>query len=197
MDLWLSAGIDNGLFGAVVLIDNNYNLIKCWDTPIIDLGKGKKTKNEFLINEMTNIIMEIKSISERKEAQRVMVWIEKAQAMPNQGVSSTFKTGEGYGTWKGICAGLRLSFDLVSPRMWTKTVLTDIPLGDPKKRSMLKCSRLFPNLSLKKPRGKKDSLDGRADAALIAYYGMLRMLGKDDIKNVKKIMEERKRNAIW
>jgi hypothetical protein len=52
-------------------------------------------------------------------------------------------------------------------------MLKDIPAGDPKERSMIKAQRLFgSSLPLTRPGGRVLSLDGRADAALIACYGM-------------------------
>lgn len=172
MDEWLAIGIDNGLLGAVVAIDSSFRLVDYRDTPILNLGKKGKTKNEFATAEMGKILRDVSS-----KAAYVKVWLEVAHAMPKQGVSSTFKTGRGFGLWEGICIGIGLVYDIVHPKTWTKVVLHDVPAGDPKARSMAKCQRLFPTLPLTKPRGTVLSLDGRSDAALIAYYGMSQMLG--------------------
>jgi hypothetical protein len=57
-------------------------------------------------------------------------------------------------------------------------MLKDMPAGDPKERSMLKAQQLFgSSLPLTKPSGRVLSLDGRADAALIACYGMTQLYG--------------------
>jgi hypothetical protein len=48
--------------------------------------------------------------------------LEKVHAMPMQGVSSTFKFGEAYGTIKGILASLGIVYDEVTPRSWQKAL---------------------------------------------------------------------------
>jgi crossover junction endodeoxyribonuclease RuvC len=165
-------GIDNGLKGAIVVIDESFRLVDYRDTPTLNLGKKGKTKSEFATAEMGKILRDFTN-----SAKRTMIWLEQAQAMPKQGLSSTFKTGRGFGLWEGICIGLGLRYDIVHPATWTKTVLKDMPAGEPKARSMAKCQRLFPDLPLTKPRGSVLSLDGRADAALIAYYGLMQLTG--------------------
>ena len=184
-------GIDNGLKGAIVVITENFDLLDYADTPVISLkGKTKtkknRTKTEYAPVEMKKLVEHtVKRAAEKKAA--LMVWIEQATAMPKQGLSSTFKTGYGFGLWEGICLGLGLKYDIVRPSTWTKTMLFDIPRGDPKARSMMKCQRLFPDLPLKKPQGHVLSLDGRSDAALLAYYGMLQMLGGHNLPETYKI----------
>lgn len=171
-------GIDNGLLGAVTVIDEQFNLVSWYDTPIVNLGKKGKTKNEFATAAMGKIITEILGTIPTEGVQ-VMAWLEHAMPMPKQGLSSTFKTGRGFGLWEGILIGKGIIYDIVHPRRWSKEMLKDMPAGDPKMRSMLKCQRLFPEIPLKKPRGTKLTMDGRADSAMIAYYGMLQMQGKE------------------
>ena len=75
--------------------------------------------------------------------------------------------------WKGILSALGIPFQIVHPRTWTKEVFRDMPGEHSKQKSFIKCRQIFPTLELKKPRGKVDSLDGRADAAMLAYWGLL------------------------
>lgn len=171
----VSIGIDNGLQGAVVAIDDVFNVLAWYDTPVINLGKKGKAKNTFAIAEMTKILEDL--LHNLVPTSHVQAWIETAQAMPKQGVCSTFKTGLGFGLWQGICSGLGLKFELVHPKTWTKAMLKNMPAGEPKARSMAKCQQLFPNIPLIKPRGRVLSMDGRSDAALIAAYGMRQMNG--------------------
>ena len=175
-----SIGIDNGLFGAVVAINSDFQLVYWADTPIISLKKSGKTKsgkdrtkNEFAPSEMKRIIEWV--INDNPG--RIMVWLERAHAMPDQGVNSMFTTGKGAGLWEGIVVGMGIPYNVVSAAVWTKFVLKDIPRGDPKQRSFIKSQRLFPTLPLVKPKGRVLSMDGRSDASLIAYYGALQMLG--------------------
>lgn len=176
-------GIDNGLLGAVVAINEDFHIMDYRDTPTVNLGKKGKVKNEFATAEMGKILREMISLAipdhHGRIGRHVMVWLEQAQAMPKQGLSSTFKTGRGFGLWEGICIGLGITYDIVHPATWTKVVLRDVRAGDPKARSMTKCQRLYPDLPLTKPRGTVLSMDGRSDAALIATYGMMTMTGRN------------------
>jgi hypothetical protein len=172
-----SLGIDNGLKGCLALINENFELIDWQDTPVVNLGAKGKTKNDFATAEMGHVIRRL--LAQTEGASQTMVWLEVAQAMPKQGLSSTFKTGRGFGLWEGICIGLKIKYDIVHPRTWTKVMLHDVPRGEPKARSMAKCQRLFPDLPLTTPRGTKLTMDGRADAALIAYYGLLQMTSQE------------------
>lgn len=178
----ISVGIDNGLNGAVVAIDEGFKVLGWWDCPISESTTKKsgkpRTHREFSPRGMKDILEEIVGVWPRGAKCPVRVWLEVAQAMPKQGLSSTFKTGKGAGLWEGIVVGMGLSYDVVHPRTWTKVALADVPRGDPKQRSFIKCQRLFPDIPLTKPNGRVLSMDGRSDASLIAYYGMLIMKGQ-------------------
>lgn len=92
------------------------------------------------------------------------VYIEKAQSMPGQGVSSTFKYGVGYGVILGVCAARGIAVVEVSPAKWKKAMgLT----GKDKEASRALACKLFPSVASKMMR-KKDH--GRAEALLIAEY---------------------------
>jgi len=171
----ISIGIDPGLHGAVVVVDDNYKLVGYYDCPVIKnvtTKKGKKsTKFEFAPASMADLLRGIVG----EYHCRVKAWLERAGAMPKQGLSSTFKTGRGFGLWEGILAGVGVVYDIIGPRVWSKVMFEGTPMGEPKQRSLTKCQRLYPDLPLTRPRGHVLSLDGRSDAALIATYGMLQM----------------------
>lgn len=186
----ISIGIDNGLFGAVVAIDSSYKILFYFDTPIVNLTKTKKGGKKSVGHEFAPATMcdTLRGFVNQCPT-RAKIWLEVAQAMPQQGLSSTFKTGRGAGLWEGIVVGLGLPYDVVHAKTWTKALLKDVPAGDPKERSMIKAQRLFgPSLPLTRPGGRVLSLDGRADAALIACYGMAQFRGdwEDVVKVVKK-----------
>lgn len=182
-------GIDNGLNGAVVAIDQDASFIEYWDTPTLEIKqekrKGKFTiHREFVTSEMNKIVKHI--VGAGRSFTVFKFFLEKAQAMPEQGLSSTFKTGYGAGLWEGIVSALGVSYDIVPATTWTKHVLKDMPVGETKKRSLLKCQRVFPLLKLTGERGAKLTKDGRSDAALIAYYGWLISRGMQDPKELKR-----------
>lgn len=182
----ISIGIDPGLHGAIVAIDDNYALLFYSDCPVIanvKEKKGKKSKTfEFAPPSMAEIL---RTLMGGYPTCRIKAWLERAGAMPKQGLSSTFKTGRGFGLWEGLLAGTGLIYDIVGPRTWSKVMFEGTPLGDPKQRSLTKCQRLYPGLSLTTPHGRVLSLDGRSDAALIATYGMMQMRG-DKAPDIRK-----------
>lgn len=179
-----SIGIDPGLDGAAALVNDKFQLVNWGDCPIIQttkIKKGKQTiKREFATPAMADMIRHFLNEPTIQAREQVRAFLELARPMPKQGLSSTFKTGRGWGIWEGIIAGLALSYEIVSPQVWQKVMFRGTPLGDPKARSLVRAQRLFPTLSLKKPRGKVLSMDGRSDAVLIAYWGMMQMLNKED-----------------
>ena len=97
-----------------------------------------------------------------------LVAIEHAQAMPKQGVSSTFRYGQGFGTLIGVCEGLGLAYRLVKPRMW-QTAVIGTGAGDTKQRSAEHVHRLYPWVDLLPGRMRKPH-DGIADAVCIAEW---------------------------
>lgn len=143
--------IDPGKSGGIcVKIGSGITL---YDTPVI---KGDKTHYD--TKRMSDILGQFDDLNPT-------VVIERQQAMPKQGVSSTFQTGMGYGLWLGIIAGLQLPHEVIAPATWKKAMLADMPPG--KESSRLKALQLFPyladDLKLKKH-------EARAEALLLAVY---------------------------
>jgi hypothetical protein len=98
----------------------------------------------------------------RQHRPRVAV-IEKAQAMPKQGVVSVFKYGTAFGALCAVTALCEIPTHLVSPRKWK----TYFGLDADKEKSRALAIRLWPGSGLFER--KKDH--GRSEAALIARYG--------------------------
>ena len=89
--------------------------------------------------------------------------VEQAQAMPKQGVSSTFKTGYGYGVIIGVLASLGIPYETVTPSVWKRAMGLQGKDKDAS-RSLARC--YWPDAPLGRV---KDH--GRAEALLIAEYG--------------------------
>jgi crossover junction endodeoxyribonuclease RuvC len=100
-----------------------------------------------------------------------VVTLEQAQAMPGQGVTSTFSTGRGFGVWEGILGALDVPYRVVRPVVWAKRVLAGTP-GEGKERSIRFAMQMFPGCGLT-PKGSRKPRDGRADALSLAYYGVV------------------------
>lgn len=94
------------------------------------------------------------------------VAVENVHAMPQQGVSSTFKFGMGCGIIHGVTGALRLPLTLVSPNQWK--AYHCLP-GKIKEASRALAIRKWPDLNRHLQR-KKDA--DRAEALLIGdwYY---------------------------
>jgi crossover junction endodeoxyribonuclease RuvC len=89
--------------------------------------------------------------------------IERANAMPKQGVSSTFKYGVAYGALRTICTLNRVPYHLVTPGKWKN----HFKLDSDKEKSRALAIQFWPGTN--QFSRKKDH--GRAEAALIALYG--------------------------
>ena len=101
-----------------------------------------------------------------------VAFIERAQAMPKQGVSSTFNYGVGYGILLGVLQALKIPISQeVSPRVWKQEFGL---IGTDKEASRSKAVCLFPGLAGEL---KLKKHHGRAEALLIAEYGRRKELG--------------------
>lgn len=160
---WL--GIDPGKSGAVaVLKDGHPGFVnEPWvsDTPV--LVTGVKGKLSYDPQGMRALLVNM--IAGEPD---VLVVLETQQAMPKQGVSSTFTTGMGYGLWIGLLAGLQVPYRVVRPDAWKKVLMAGQP------RTARACVdvalRYYPRArdSLVGPKGGLK--DGRADALLLAHF---------------------------
>ncbi len=153
-------GIDPGITGAIgILFDKQpgvpeYQGIKDVPTYIIE---GKP---------VYNFLDMYKMLANLSKLFQVHLTLEKQQAMPKQGVSSTFQIGRGYGAWEALCWATTPEFDIVSPRKWKKA----LGLTSDKDVSRLKAISLYPSLE-PMLRRKKDH--NRAEAILLAHYTKL------------------------
>jgi hypothetical protein len=89
--------------------------------------------------------------------------IERANAMPKQGVSSTFKHGVAYGALRTVVALCNIPYRLVTPGKWKN----HFGLDSDKEKSRALAIQFWPGCGFFSR--KKDH--GRAEAALIARYG--------------------------
>jgi crossover junction endodeoxyribonuclease RuvC len=98
----------------------------------------------------------------RELAPRLAI-IEKAQAMPRQGVVSVFKYGTAFGALCAVTAICEIPTHLVSPRKWK----THFGLDADKEKSRALAIRLWPGCGY----FSRVKDHGRSEAALIARYG--------------------------
>lgn len=154
----ISIGIDPGMSGAIVAIDGLGEVILCEDVPTYQSGKGREYDIPAMADMLRGVVL----------SREALVTLERAQAMPKQGVSSTFNFGKGFGVWLGILGALGIPYQTVRPCDWTK-ILKGLP-GKGKARSIQFAMERFPGIELIPGRCRKPR-DGRADAACLAWYG--------------------------
>jgi crossover junction endodeoxyribonuclease RuvC len=148
-------GIDVGLNGAIAMMRGE-TLTGIVDMPTVSLDRNGKTKRQISIPELIAILDEFKP----EEA-----FIEKVFAMAGQGVTSVFSFGRSLGAIEGVIAARSIKATLITPQTWQKSMAVSGGKDGARARAM----ELFPYnvdyFKLKKH-------DGRADAALIACWGL-------------------------
>lgn len=90
----------------------------------------------------------------------VICFLEAVNAMPKQGVSSTFKFGVNYGWWQGVLTALGIPFRRVYPLKWQTAM--SCRTGGNKNITKARAQELFPGVKI---------THAVADAILIAEYG--------------------------
>ena len=99
------------------------------------------------------------------------ICIERQQAFPKQGVSSTFLIGLNYGLLRGALKAA-YSLQIISAKEWQAEMLKGKPRGDETKASALQVAKeLWPAIDWRKTERCKVAHDGMVDAVLIAEYG--------------------------
>ncbi|MDR1133575.1 MAG: hypothetical protein LBL05_05395 [Synergistaceae bacterium] len=157
----ISIGIDPGINGAIAAISaGSLEVLDLVDTPVIT-SEGKRLYD---IGGMADAIRHMSLFGD------AVVILEQAQAMPGQGVSSTFSTGRGFGIWEGVLSALGVPYRTVRPSVWVKKILAGTP-GEGKARSLGFAMRMFPGAEIT-PKGSRKPRDGRGDALCLAYYGI-------------------------
>lgn len=150
-------GIDPGATGALVMLGaEELGVLKVWDCP----------KN----------MVEWQACKDCLQAlQPKLAVVERQQYMPKggriQGGKSAFSLGVNYGVWLGVLSAVGVEVITVPPTVWQRYVYGSGAVGDPKERALRRAKELFPDLPLV-PSGCRAERHGRADASLIALYGV-------------------------
>ena len=177
-------GIDPGLTGCVCVLDPDKNEVQFFDAPVLEVVVSKKTKHVLDAYQMVQILKD--ATADKK----VMVTIEKVQAMPgggerSMGATSAFNFGMGYGLWLGILAALALPYQTVHPATWKARCMSGCSKEKDASREV--AMRHYPQ-SAKFLTRKKDN--GRSDSALIARWGWLTYGGQPASKPKDSLFDE-------
>jgi len=152
----LFIGIDPGVNGAVAILTPDGDALDCFDVPFLKDGSRKTINTRALSHRLKSLT----------QGRRVFCAIERVNAMPKQGVSSTFAFGRAFGQLEGLAAAMGWSLIHVRPKTWQKIFFQFASGSDTKEKSRQIAMGLFPrvDLSLKKHHNKADSL-------LVGEYG--------------------------
>lgn len=141
-------GVDPGKSGAFAALDQDGNLHDTWDIPVVD-----KRISAPLI---ADILVPLQAVTE-------LCVIEDVHAMPDQGVTSMFTFGRGLGIVEGVALGAGIPVRWVSPAKWKRALGLSADKGASRRRAI----ELWPAQS---EMFRLVKHDGRAEAALIAYW---------------------------
>lgn len=157
-------GIDNGLNGGIIALDDNQKIIGKWIMPTIKVGG----KTEYNVRAVSEILSGLAA-----DPPEVFVVLEKSHVRPVSGKRASFMTGFGYGLMQGILETLGLSYEIVSPQVWQKSMLGKTR-KDSKGLSILFCQRKYPDTKWTATDKCIRPHDGLTDAGTMAVYAYRR-----------------------
>jgi crossover junction endodeoxyribonuclease RuvC len=152
-------GVDPGLNGGLALVRvdvaGGVDLLAVRETPTT----GEKAKRRI---DVPRVLEFVRSPGRTPDH----AFIERAQAMPDQGASSGFIYGRAVGALEACVEGLMVPHTIIESAAWKKAHgLIKREKEDSRQRAI----KLFP-----RSRGFERKLDhNRAEAALIAWYGAM------------------------
>lgn len=160
----ITLGIDPGTSGALFVCGWSTGWHECADLPTFTVKRGKRSSRDVDHAGLVNLIEGWRPID--------VVVIEGVWAMQGDMVSWLAGLMKSAGIAIGVCAGLRLRIEQVSPGVWKREMrlpagpaLTDKQRKDAARK---RASELMPWAS----QHWRRVLDhGRAEAALLAFYG--------------------------
>jgi crossover junction endodeoxyribonuclease RuvC len=149
-------GIDPGAHGAIALYDPARSM-QIVDIPTFQIKVNGRMRTQVDLDQCFALITHYTNLAD-------FVVIEKPHAMPKQGVVSAFSFGHVCGMLEAFVVTTGLHRVMVEPAVWKK--FCKVPADKDATRKA--ASQLFPQHAHYWPR-KQD--DGRAEAALLAWYG--------------------------
>lgn len=147
-------GIDPGLDGALAVLSSDLRTLAVFDMPTFSTTRGKRKIDMKVLDAIIDL---------HRPGVKLAV-VEDTHSMPNQGVASTFNFGFTCGlTQMGLVANA-IPMLAVRPAVWKAAM----GLSSDKADSIKLATKLLPTHQHLWPLAKHD---GRAEAALLAYYG--------------------------
>lgn len=166
----LTLGIDPGIDGAFAWVTPAGYLVAIEDMPTIEVrGKHRIVAAQvaalMLKRPLAAVVIEAVVAMPRRAADGSIV--------ANMGAASSLASGYGAGILEGVAAGIGLPVSIWQPATWKSRAKAP----KDKNECRMRASRMWPGLASQFKR-KKD--DGRADAALLAYWAAINRIGQVD-----------------
>jgi hypothetical protein len=162
----LACGIDLGIDGALAVVDcEARRLTHLWDMPVYEKKRGKGMRRVIDPRKLYEYIQTLVDIG------TVLFTIEEPGYRGGQMGSGTVGWGAGLVVMAVVSCGGR--YEMAAPNAWK----ANLRVHGPKSVSTRRAKEIFPVSAtwFQGPRGGEK--DGRAEAALIAEYGIVRHLG--------------------
>jgi len=160
-------GIDPGLNGGLVVLDNDGSILFKSVMPTLKLKATGKTKTVLDLPTLHQMLKKIASDYAPK------CCLEKVSARPGQGVSSMFSFGYVFGCLEMCLVANQIPYTLVPPQTWCKEMHQGLSKDiDAKDRSLLVFKRQYPGVDLRTSERCTNHHDGLIDALLLAAYGL-------------------------
>jgi tetrahydromethanopterin S-methyltransferase subunit B len=145
-------GIDPGLTGGISAIDQYGQVLFCEAMPI---SRGQVD---------TVDVKELRRLLDGRSIDiSIYAYVERAQVMPAQGISSGFAYGVNFGTLLGALAAFGIGYQLVPASVWKRKL--GLMAGSDKAASIGLARQHYPKLTFKKGE------HGLAESLLIARWG--------------------------
>lgn len=154
----IAIGIDPGVSGALVLLDEELQPVEWIRMPTLKVGKSSRVDSAAVARWVLRAVAPPRP--------RAHVFIELVASMPGQGVSSSFTFGHALGSVVGVCGALMLPVTYLAPQVWKKRVEL---IGKDKDAGRSRAIQLWPHWSELEKKGAGQAL---GEAALIALCGV-------------------------
>jgi len=164
----LYLGIDNGLSGGIVVLNDNADIVYKTVMPVTN-----SDKREYDIKTLKEVFKQIRVLD-----CNVIAGLEKAYVRPVQGIRAAFSTGYGFGIMQALLESNEIGYEIINPTVWMKDVFEGNYRKEEKKQSILWAQRKWPKENWLPTVKSKMASDGLTDAAGIAFYIYLRNRGK-------------------
>lgn len=153
--------VDPGLSGAMAVLDRfTLELKAIYDLPTYQTPTKSRKSGYFLHLDVHKFASMVSIYSKDTE----LCVIEDVGAMPDQGLSSTFRFGKVAGLLHGVMAAFFLPVIPVAPSVWKLS----LGLSFDKSQSLALAKEKFPESA---EHFKLKKHNDRAEAALMAYFG--------------------------